>query len=397
MADSDTLLARSENGLTRSFAHLCQEPFRIFFPAGALLGLTGVSLWVLYYCGAGVPYPNVAHARLMIEGMMASFIFGFLGTAGPRLTSTPHFSVGEVGTLFTLDLLAAGLHVAEAHRFADSCFLVCLLVFAAILLKRFRRREDNPPPNFVLVVLGLISGIAGAALVAWSGEAQYSFAYQFGIALLNQCFVLLPVLGVAPFFIGKLLDLPSSNLPESRAFPAAWKRRAALNAFIGLIVIGTFLLESLSPNQAAAWIRAGAIAVYLLLRMPWRGRTFLADYLRISLLFILAGFTAIALWPGYRIGELHIIFITGFNLIVFTVATRVVFGHSGQIERLKGRLWFFIVMSGLLFLAMISRVTADLAPAARTIHLVGAAFCWLAGALLWFVKTIPKVAITGEE
>jgi len=86
---------------------ICQEPFRIFFPVGAFLGVAGVSLWVLHYLGAGIPYPNVAHARLMIEGLMASFVFGFLGTAGPRLTSAPHFSATEVAELFTLDLLAA--------------------------------------------------------------------------------------------------------------------------------------------------------------------------------------------------------------------------------------------------------------------------------------------------
>jgi hypothetical protein len=233
--------------------------------------------------------------------------------------------------------------------------------------------------------------------VAWSADAQYSLAYQFGSGLLNQCFVLLPVLGVAPFFIGRLLNLPSSELPESRAFPPEWKRRAALSALIGLVIIGTFSLESVGPARGAGWIRAGAISVYLVLRMPWRGRTFLADYLRISLLFILAGFTVIALWPNFRISGLHIVFITGFNLIVFTVATRVVLGHSGRLDRLKGRLWFFIIMSALLLLAMISRITADLAPAARTIHLLGAAFCWLAGALLWFIKTIPKVAVAEEE
>jgi uncharacterized protein involved in response to NO len=387
----------SQRRIERSFAQICREPFRIFFPAGAFLGVAGVSLWVLYYLGAGVPYPNVAHARLMIEGMMASFIFGFLGTAGPRLTSTPPFSFAEVAILFTLDLLAAGAHVNEAHRFGDICFVVCLLVFVLVLLKRFRRRADNPPPNFVLVALGLLSGITGAALVACSVDAQYSFAYQFGSSLLNQCFVLLPVLGVAPFFIGRLLDRPSSDLPESRTFAPEWKRRAALNALIGLVIVATFFIDSFGPSRSAGWIRAGAIAVYLALRMPWRGRTSLADYLRISLLFILAGFTAVAIWPEYRIGELHIVFITGFNLIVFTVATRVVLGHSGQLDRLKGRLWFFIIMSGLLFFSMVSRVTADLAPEARTIHLLGAAFCWLAGALLWFIKTIPKVSIIEEE
>jgi uncharacterized protein involved in response to NO len=95
-----------ESRRARSFAQVCQEPFRIFFPAGLLLGIIGVSLWILYYMGAGVPYPNVAHARLMIEGLMASFIFGFLGTAGPRLTSAPHFSLPEIAIVFTFDLLA---------------------------------------------------------------------------------------------------------------------------------------------------------------------------------------------------------------------------------------------------------------------------------------------------
>jgi uncharacterized protein involved in response to NO len=330
-----------EGRRTRSLAKICQEPFRIFFPAGLLLGIIGVSLWILYYMGAGVPYPNVTHARLMIEGLMASFILGFLGTAGPRLTSAPHFSPAEIAIVFTFDLLAAGAHTGGAHRLGDICFVLCLFLFARMLLRRFRQRKDNPLPNFILVVFGILSGIVGAALVAYSEEAQYS-RYQAGSALLNECFVLLPILGVAPFFIGRLLDLPGSDLPESRAFSREWKRQAAFNAVIGIAVIASFLIETAGSSRAAAWIRAVAIAFYLAARMPWRGRTFLADYLRAGLLFILAGFTMIALWPNYRVGSLHTVFISGFNLIVFTVATRVVLGHSGNLERLKTRLWFFI-------------------------------------------------------
>jgi len=347
--------------------------------------------------GAGVAYPNVAHARLMIEGMMASFIFGFLGTAGPRLTSASHFSLPEVAILFTLDLFAAGAHTSGAHRFGDICFALCLVLFARILLKRFRQRKDNPPPNFVLVAFGILSGMVGAALVAWSEEAQYTRSYQFGSALLNECFVLLPVLGVAPFFIGRLLDLPSSDLPESRAFPPEWKRQAAFNLLIGIAIVASFFLESFGPSRPAGWLRVAAIAVYLTLRMPWRGRTFLADYLRAALLFILAGFIMIAVWPNYRVGNLHAIFITGFNLIVFAVATRVVLGHSGNLDRLKTRLWFFITTSALLFLSMASRVTADLAPRARIIHLQAAAICWLVAALIWIIKVLPKVTISEEE
>lgn len=299
--------------------------------------------------------------------------------------------------LFTLDLVAAGAHAGEAHRFADIVFLACLVLFAGILLKRFRLRQDNPPPNFVLVALGMLSGMAGAALVASSENAQYTRCYQFGSSLLNECFVLLPVLGVAPFFLGKLLDLPSADLPESRVFSAEWKRQAALNGFIGLVIVGTFFGESAGPSRLAAWTRVAAVAIYLGLRMPWRGRSFLANYLRLALLFIFTGFFMIALWPTYRIGELHIIFITGFNLIVFTVATRVVLGHAGQLERLQTRVWFFIIMSVLLFLAMVSRVVADLAAAARVAHLVAAAICWLLGSLWWIVRVIPKARIYETE
>jgi uncharacterized protein involved in response to NO len=64
---------------------------------------------------------------------------------------------------------------------------------------------------------------------------------------------------------------------------------------------------------------------------------------------------------------------------------------------LKTRLWFFIILSALLFLAMASRVTADLSPRARVIHLLAAAICWLAASLIWMIKVIPKVTVSEEE
>jgi len=376
---------------------LAAEPFRIFFPTGALLGAVGVSLWILYYLGVGIPYPNVAHARLMIEGFMASFIFGFLGTAGPRLTSTLPFSPAELLTLFTLDLLAAGAHLGGAHRAGDICFLLCLVVFIRTLAKRFRQRQDSPPPNFVLVALGLVSGVVGAGLVAYGETAQYSLAYQFGSALLNECFVLLPILGVAPFFIGKLLDLPSANLPESRAFPPAWRREAAFAALIGGLTIASFAIDIFDWPRIGGWLRVIALALYTGGRVPFRGRSFLANCLRVGIVSALFGFAVIALWPLYRVAGLHIVFITGFNLIAFTVAIRVVFGHSGNLELLAKRLWFFIAAGALLYLAMLSRFTADLAPAVRVLHLVAGAICWLVAALVWMMKVLPKVAISESE
>jgi hypothetical protein len=362
-----------------------------------LLGVVGVSLWLLFYSGAGIAYPNIAHARLMVEGFMASFIFGFLGTAGPRITSAPHFSLSEIGIIFTLDLLAAGFHIGGADRVGDICFVVCLLLFTRALSKRFQQRKDSPPPNFILVALGLVSGIAGATLVAYSETAQYSRTYQFGSALLNECFVLLPVLGVGPFFIARLLDLPMPDLPESRALPPRWKQQAAVAGFIGVAIIASFWIDIVNLPRTGGWIRVAAITSFVAARLPFRRRTFIADCLRTGILSILTGFIVIALLPIYRVGGLHIVFITGFNFIAFTVAVRVVFGHSGNLYQLQKRLWFFIATSALLFVAMLSRFTADLALHARLAHLVAGAICWLLAALIWIVKVVPKVAIVDPE
>jgi len=382
----------------RSIQLFCQEPFRIFFPVGLMLGIAGVALWPLYYAGLVTAYPATAHARLMIEGLMASFIIGFLGTAEPRITSTRHFSRTELLALLTLDLLSAGLHFGGSNRAGDVLFVFCLGVFLFVIGKRFVRREDSPPPNFALVALGLLNGLAGALLLALFEYKLYAAPYRIGTSLLEQGFVLLPILGVAPFLLPRLLDVPRlDDLPESRTLPPGWITRAAFAATIGLIVDGTFTAEAFGLAAIARWLRFGAVLVYLVARMPRRGRSFLGDYLRAGIVAVVAGIGVDALWPLYRIGALHIVFISGFSFIVLTVAIRVIYGHSGDAHLLRKRLPFFIIVAVLIFSAMLSRYVADLAPKVRTVHLIAAAIFWLVAAILWIVKVIPKVAVAEPE
>ncbi|MEO7166450.1 MAG: NnrS family protein [Chthoniobacterales bacterium] len=376
----------------------CEEPFRIFFPIGALLALLGVALWPLYYSGAIAEYPSILHARLMIEGFLASFIIGFLGTAGPRITSAPHFTRTEVLLLVTLDLLAAGLHFGSSHRAADFLFAFLLAAFAFILGKRFAQRADSPPPNFVLVALGLLNGVIGALLLAIYQNELYSVPYRIGASLLEQGFVLLPILGVGPYLLARLLNISRADaLPESRVLPTGWLPRAAFALTIGLTIDATFVAETFGWSTPAAWLRAGAVLIYVALRTPRRGRSFLGDCLRAGLAAVVIGLAIEAIWPQYRIGALHILFISGFSFIVLTVSIRVIFGHSGNAHLFEKRLPFFLVAGVLIFLAMISRYVADIAPAARTIHLVGAALFWIAALLIWMVKVLPKVTIAERD
>src|SRR4051794_40722882 len=89
------------------------EPFRIFFPMGVLIGISGVSLWPLYFLGIHRSfYPGVMHARLMIEGFAGGFILGFLGTALPRLLEVHPLSKRELFVLFGLYVGAIGIQIA---------------------------------------------------------------------------------------------------------------------------------------------------------------------------------------------------------------------------------------------------------------------------------------------
>ena len=100
------------------------EPFRIFFPLASLLGISGVSLWSLFFSGLHKFHPGPMHARLMIEGFLAGFVIGFLGTALPRLLSAPPLRRGELWTLLALYLTTAGLHIGEQPRAGDLVFIV---------------------------------------------------------------------------------------------------------------------------------------------------------------------------------------------------------------------------------------------------------------------------------
>jgi hypothetical protein len=83
--------------------------------------------------------------------------------------------------------------------------------------------------------------------------------------------------------------------------------------------------------------------------------------------------------------------------IVLTVSIRLIFGHSGNAHLFERRLTFFIIAGVFIFLAMISRYVADLASAARAVHLLAAAFFWLGATLIWMVKVLPNVAVAEPE
>ena len=388
----------SKNPLQLWFA----EPFRIFFPLGLLLGATGVALWPMFVWHAIDFYPASAHVRLMIEGLMGAFIIGFLGTAGPRLLDARPLQAAETSTLLILQILSACLHLTRNQIAGDIAFLALLLFFVGAMSRRVRARQDLPPPNFVLVLFGLLNAIGGIALIlAARCLLNGFFLNQLGTLMLNEGFVLFPILGVGTFFFPRFLGGAKPEAADLNIATALWKKKAVIAAATGLVIWLSFVMEALAWSRSAAVVRGVATLFYFIAqgRLAERpiGPAFLAQCFRLGAALLVAGLLLPAALPSYRLANLHLTFIGGFTIILFTVSTRVILGHSGQRHLFQKRLRFLIAALALLVLAMFARVAADFFPPQRNSHLLYAALIWLVAAVVWAWALLPKLLVTADE
>ena len=308
-----------------------------------------------------------------------------------------------MAALLALYLGAIGTHIAQHYAAADAIFLALLLTFAVRMARRFARRQDVPPPSFVLVAFGFLNAIAGTVLLLMGSLGEGSpRCVLLGAQLLYQGFVLYLVLGIGGFLLPRFLQLPRPEFPESRTPPPGWNRRAAFALAIGALLLATFVADALawSPRGIAA-VRATLATVFLLTQIPFhRGaipRLTLTVCLRAALFFIVLGLLFPALWPAQRVAGAHIVFIGGFALIAITVATRVVLGHSGYSHLFTTPLPFLIATVLLLVASMILRVAGDFALANRGNLLDLASYAWMLAAILWGWRVLPKVRIPDSE
>lgn len=379
-----------------------KEPFRIFFPAGVLAGIVGVALWPLYFWGATEFYPGQTHARIMACGLFGGFIFGFLGTAMPRMLSANSLRIGEVIPLLLLHIAMVIAFAAGKVFFGDVLFLSVVTMFLSCLAFRARNRKDTPPPGFVLVGLALLCVMSGAILaVIQNFREMETFWITLQRLLMYQGFVLLPILGIGPFILPRFFGMPNQHdFPEMLVPSKDWTKKALLALAIGIIIVGSFFMEANSWHRSAHGVRFAATLLYLFLEMPFhrapKTNNAFGLAIRLAFLGVLAGFLAVAFFPAYRVTLLHLTLVGGFAVVTFVVATRVVFGHSGNITLLKDRNRWLLVAIGMMLFGMATRMSGDFWPMLMQSHYIYGAIFWIAGALLWSVYVLPKVLIADK-
>lgn len=386
-----------------SVKDLGAEPFRAFFPLAVLAGITGAALWPLYFAHIISLYPGQAHARIMATGLLGGFILGFLGTAMPRMLSAPKLGVFNVTALACLHVAMVGCYASGKIGWGDQVFAALIFYFIVLLGYRFLLRKDLPPPGFSLVGLSLLCALAAAALgiyEAYAGEPD-PYWVMLRRLLLYQGFVLLPVLGIGPFLLPRFFSLKSlHDFPEMQVPNALWIQKAALALSIGFVVVGSLFLEASGWYRTAYTLRFGSALIYMSVEFPFRRARREQDALAISLwvasALILCGFLAVAFYPAMRVALLHLTLIGGFAMIAFVVATRVVYGHSGNIEKLNARKRWLIVTVVLMLLATGTRVSGDFWPAITISHYIYGALVWIVAAAIWSFYVLPKV-LQAEE
>src|SRR3954466_3112410 len=172
-----------------------REPFRLLFPAATLAGMIGVALWPLHLHGFFATYPGQLHARIMAHGLFGGFIFGFLGTAMPRMLSAQPLRMFEVVPLLFVYLTAVLSYGTGHLQWGDGAFLLLIFGFASCMAPRIHRRKDLPPPGFVLVGLSFLCVASGTVLAILENPDNF-FLITLQRLLTYQGFALLPILGI---------------------------------------------------------------------------------------------------------------------------------------------------------------------------------------------------------
>ncbi|MBC2593038.1 NnrS family protein [Ruficoccus amylovorans] len=373
------------------------EPYRLLFAVGTLLGVFGVSLWPAYAWGLVDGYPGQTHARIMIEGFLSCFVVGFLGTAFPRLLEVRRFSLEESLTWAGIFTGASACHVMGKHLWGDYVFTLGMTLLLGSLWVRFRSRRDTPPPGFVLVLLGMLCALSGGATLVvqqLAPDRVGAVTVLFFKTALNQGYLLLPVMGIGAFLIPRFFGLPNrQDFPESLKLPRGWIPRALFALLCGGLVLTSFYLEAIGEQRFGFGLRAFAVVLYFYRELPLHQAKFnqgaLALAMRVALFSIPLGYAAMALWPARQAALIHVVFISGFSLLTFTVATRVALGHSGRSHLFKARLVPVYLLGGLLVLAMTTRVSADWLPLSRMNHIGYAAIVWMVGVGIWLCRFGP--------
>jgi hypothetical protein len=370
------------------------EPFRLLFPLGVVLGWVGVGHWLLYATGVAESYSCLRHGLLQMQAFMMAFAAGFLLTALPRRTRSAPPSTFEMAVVSGCLIVTTAALVGEHWIVAETSYLVLFLLLLGFAVRRFAARGEGrrPPAAFVLIPLAVAQGIAGSLLlIVYFSSQTPPWTAELARLLIEQGVFLCFVLGIGSL----ILPLMAGASPPADLGSSPRETFRALGYFVaGVLVIASLFAEARGAERLGPLVRALVVTLTLGLGAgAWRppGKPGLHRKLvRLAVWLVPLGLFLSALWPDYRVPALHVLFIGGFGLMAFAVATHVILGHLDLTAESLGWPPAVIALALGILLAMAARVAADMSDAYFT-HLGWAAATWIAGTVIWLGYIAPRL------
>lgn len=384
-----------------------KDPFRSFFPLGAILALAGVTPWLGHFFGY-TSYPRDLHRLLMVNGFLLSFVCGFLMTAVPRFTGT-HFSTRKEALAVFVPLISAAAfafsNVQSFNNLASAFALVFLGVFAG---RRFLKRKTNPPHTFIFIGVGLffwfISNV-GQFLFA-QGLIQSGIAYQIFQDLFSNGAIMCLILGVGGRLIPAILGWQDSvtHMRSQYETGAPYLSTVPFDIWVLVLVfVLSFFLEPIVESSVGFAVR-GLVTFYFgikywrIYRLP-KNRTYLSWGMWLCVWCLSFGYFLPAIWVNQSAHALHLLLVGGFSLLTLLISMRVTFAHGTSGTAVEKTNPVILMLAGVILLAMVTRVTAIIWPRFYLDHLGYAAATWIVGLLLWgwTCLTPNQARLRGEE
>jgi uncharacterized protein involved in response to NO len=370
------------------------EPFRLFFPLGVILAWIGVGHWLLYATGVTATYSCRFHGLVQMQAFMMAFAIGFLLTALPRRTQSPIVGRMEMAAFAAALIVTTGAAIADSWISAEGAYAALFVLLIQFGLRRFLSGEAGrrPPAAFVLLPIAALQGLAGAALIAAAdANAVLPASGHLGALLVEQGVFLCLAIGIGSLVLPLIGG--QSPPPDLGSAPReTWK--ALAYAAAGIAIFISLLLEQLGFERSGPMARAIVVAIGLglgrgALRLPRKpGAHRKLVWLAVWLMPV--GLIASAIWPDYRVPAMHILYIGGFSLLVFGVASHVAMSHLDMEQLALGRPAAVVVLGTAFLIALAARLAADMSNT-YFIHLGWAAAVWILGSGIWLAFFGPKM------
>ncbi len=383
------------------FSVFCKEPYRIFFPLGIVAGAVGASHWLFFALGWIKSYSTLFHSAIQMQAYMACFVIGFLLTSMPRFAQADFTSAKEFLVFLFLVFGILGFQIFGFWSLANLCFIGLLAALARFAFVRFRKKETlDPPLEFVWIPIAIFHGMVGSLIMIF---VQFGWASPWLLAagkpMVEQGFLLSVVMGVGGFLGPRLMGFyqlikPSEISRKEREFQIPGPR-IQIHLIAGVLLFCSFWLEGLGYRAWAYGLRALLVTSEFL----WTGSIthfpkvsdFFAKLLWISFWMVVIGYWMVVIFPLYRTIMLHLVFIGGFSLMTFSVATMVTLSHAGEAVKLHHPLLVLWIVAIGLGCALILRVLAVFFPSFYFNVLGVASAFWLLAGVSWLCFVTPRI------